>query len=194
MELFYIDRLKTAVVSSDTLKFQWSNQKSHRRSSDERALMRKFLHQMGLDRCPPFYKDLFFISAVAAGVLFWIILSRSVTWHSIPVEEAFSRRFLSLVLLQSLVEELLFRGFLQGQWHETRWGRSCWHGLSAANGTTSLLFVLSHLLSHPPGWAMAVFFPSMIFGYFRDRHDSLYPSIFLHIFYNAGYFYLTGLP
>lgn len=149
---------------------------------------------MGLDHLPPFHKDPLFLSALAAGVLFWLFLGRFVSWHPIRIEQALSRHFLSLVLLQPLVEELLFRGFLQGRWRETDWGRASWRGLSAANAMTSLLFVVGHLFSHPPAWAAAVFFPSMLFGYFRDRHESLYPAILLHVFYNAGYFYLTGLP
>jgi membrane protease YdiL (CAAX protease family) len=39
-----------------------------------------------------------------------------------------------------------------------------------------------------------VLFPSLIFGYFRDRYTSIYPCMVLHAFYNAGYFGLTGLP
>lgn len=131
---------------------------------------------------------------MSGGVLFWIALSRTVIWHPIPARELLSRHYLSLILLQPFIEELIFRGFLQGQWLQTAWGRSSRYGITGANLTASLLFVASHFVSHPPGWAAAVFFPSMIFGALRDRHDSLYPAILLHIFYNAGYFYLTGLP
>lgn len=156
--------------------------------------MRKLTEQLGLDRFTPFYRDPLFLSALAAGVLFWIVLGRSVAWNPIRAKDLFTGHFLSLILFQPLGEEVLFRGFLQGQWLQTRWGRAAFRGLTAANTVTSLLFVFSHFIGHPPGWALAVFFPSMIFGYFRDRHGSIYPSIFLHIFYNAGYFSLTGLP
>jgi uncharacterized protein len=156
--------------------------------------MREWIHQIGLDRCPPFHKDPLFLLALGAALLFWIIMARYVTLHPITAREALSFRFLFLVLLQPVAEEVLFRGFLQSQWRETDWGKRSWHALSAANGLTSFLFMFGHFFSHPPQWAIAVFFPSLIFGYFRDRHDSLYPSIFLHIFYNAGYFLLAGLP
>ena len=149
---------------------------------------------MGLDRAPLFYKDPLFISALAAALLFWAILGFYGMWHPMPVREILSPRFLFLTLLQPFIEELLFRGFLQGQWLDTQWGKSSRAGITAANGLTSFLFVFGHFVSHPPEWAIAVFFPSIIFGYFRDRHQSLYPSILLHIFYNAGYFFLTGLP
>jgi len=152
------------------------------------------IRQMGLDRFPPFFKDPIFLLAAAGAVLFWIVLGRSVDRHPIHPRDLLSRHYLSLILLQPFVEELLFRGFLQGQWLQTAWGSASRHGITVANLITSLLFVASHFISHPAGWAVAVFFPSMIFGYLRDRHDSLYPAMVLHMFYNAGYFYLTGLP
>ena len=158
------------------------------------TLVYKFIRQIGLDHAPPFYKDPLFVSALGAALFFWMILGLYGIWHPIPLRETLSSRFFFLVLLQPVAEELLFRGILQGQWIQTQWGKSSWLGFSAANAMTSLLFVLGHFISHPPLWAIAVFFPSILFGYFRDRHHSLYPSLFLHIFYNAGYFFLTGLP
>jgi membrane protease YdiL (CAAX protease family) len=38
--------------------------------------------------------------------------------------------------------------------------------------------------------SVAVFLPSLIFGYFRDRYDQLHASIVLHVFYNAGYIWI----
>jgi membrane protease YdiL (CAAX protease family) len=62
--------------------------------------------------------------------------------------------------------------------------------LTQANLTSSALFTTLHFTSHAPLWAIGVLLPSLLFGYFRDRHDSIYPAIVLHIFYNAGYFLL----
>jgi hypothetical protein len=70
------------------------------------------------------------------------------------------------------------------------WGRRQWAGLTTANLTVSVIFVALHFLTHPPLWAFGVLFPSLLFGYFRDRHHSVYPSMVLHVFYNAGYFLL----
>lgn len=156
--------------------------------------MKSLLRRTGLDRSPPFYKDPLFILALIAGILFWVALSLFAGARPMPVHGLLSRRYLFLVLFQPAVEELLFRGFLQGRWLQSRWGRSSLLGFTAANLAASLLFAVSHLFSHRVEWAAAVFLPSLLFGYFRDRYDSLYPSILLHIFYNAGYFYLTGLP
>jgi membrane protease YdiL (CAAX protease family) len=150
--------------------------------------------KMGLDRCPPFYKDFLFVSAMLAGGLFWLFLSLSVQVNLIPRRQILSGRFLSLVLWQPMMEELIFRGLLQGHWVQYPWGRHTWHGFTLANLLASLLFMFGHLFSHPPIWAFAVFLPSLIFGYFRDRYSSIYPPLLLHSFYNAGYFSLTGLP
>jgi membrane protease YdiL (CAAX protease family) len=38
-----------------------------------------------------------------------------------------------------------------------------------------------------------VLLPSLLYGYFRDRHGSVYPAIALHVFYNAGYFLLPRI-
>jgi membrane protease YdiL (CAAX protease family) len=63
-----------------------------------------------------------------------------------------------------------------------------------ANAITSVLFVMSHLYSHPLDWTASILLPAFVFGYMRDRFLSVYPSTALHIIYNAGYFILTGLP
>ncbi len=32
--------------------------------------------------------------------------------------------------------------------------------------------------------------PSLVFGYFKDKYHSLTAPILLHVFYNAGFFWL----
>ncbi|MBI3326661.1 MAG: JDVT-CTERM system CAAX-type protease [Nitrospinae bacterium] len=110
------------------------------------------------------------------------------------LRQALSLSFLSLALWQPLWEELLFRGVLQGQLGRHSWGQHACCGMTTANGITSLLFALGHFWRHPPLWALAVLAPSLLFGYVRDRHTSVYPAIALHALYNASYFWLTGLP
>ena len=87
-----------------------------------------------------------------------------------------------------LLEEWLFRGLLQPQLLTYRPLRTQRLGLSGANLLTSLLFGATHLLAHSPLWAAAVIIPSLIFGAFRDRYQSIVPAIILHSFYNLGYF------
>jgi membrane protease YdiL (CAAX protease family) len=94
----------------------------------------------------------------------------------------------SLLLWQPAVEELLFRGVLQGALLRTRFGARTILGLSLANVLASVAFVTSHLVHHAPLWALATFFPSLIFGVFRDRSGSVWPSLILHVWYNAAFF------
>ncbi|MEN8171059.1 MAG: JDVT-CTERM system glutamic-type intramembrane protease [Pseudomonadota bacterium] len=99
--------------------------------------------------------------------------------------------FIQLVLIFPLLEEAVFRGLIQ----ETIARRFNAHlgPLSHANIATSILFVLAHLFNHPALWAIAIFIPSLIFGYFRERYNHLLPPILLHIIYNSCYFLILPL-
>ena len=124
--------------------------------------------------------------ALLAGAAFWLAL----VWLGEPGPLQGPAALLSLVVLQPLGEELLFRGLLQGRLAARPWGRRSFLGLSRANWVASLLFTALHFIGHPPLWAAGVLLPALLFGYFRDRHDSVLPAIALHVFYNAGYFLL----
>ena len=94
----------------------------------------------------------------------------------------------ALVLWQPATEELLFRGLLQGYLARTPLGQRSRLGFSAANGITSLVFTAIHFLHQPPLWALGVFIPSLLFGYFRDLTGSIWPSLLLHVAFNAAFF------
>jgi membrane protease YdiL (CAAX protease family) len=49
------------------------------------------------------------------------------------------------------------------------------------------------LASQPARWAILVFAPSLVYGFFRDRYNNLYPSIVLHSTYNAGFILINIL-
>jgi uncharacterized protein len=100
----------------------------------------------------------------------------------------------ALVLWQPFVEELLFRGFIQGALAQGRWTRKKFLFLSLANYCTTLVFVAAHLLNHSIAWALAVTAPSLLFGHFRERHGQVYPSIALHAAYNACYLLFGLMP
>lgn len=99
--------------------------------------------------------------------------------------------FAIVSLLYPVLEELVFRGLLQG-WLAKRMKHRAWHGLSGANIITSVIFSALHFLHHPPLYAASVFVPSLVFGYFRERQHGLAAPIFLHAWYNAGYFWIFG--
>jgi membrane protease YdiL (CAAX protease family) len=124
--------------------------------------------------------------ALLAGLLFW----RALAWLAEPAPAPGLAALASLILLQPLLEELLFRGLLQGRLRARPWGRRQLGGFTLANLFATLLFTALHFISHPPLWAAGVLLPSLLYGYFRDRHDSVLPAIAQHVFYNAGYFLL----
>ncbi len=97
--------------------------------------------------------------------------------------------FLLLVMLYPVLEEMVFRGLIQGELMRKTVFKQQYQGITLANVLTSSLFVTAHLFTHPVGMAVLVFLPSLIFGYFRDRFDGwLLPAMLLHGYYNLGYF------
>ena len=144
------------------------------------------MHDLGLRSDWRWLADPQFFLALAAGVAFWAALA-GLGLQPAPLGLA---ALASVVLLQPVVEELLFRGLLQGWLAEKRWGRRGVAGFTAANLVAALAFTALHFVNHPPLWAAGVLLPALLFGYFRDRHASVLPAIALHVFYNAGYFLL----
>jgi len=124
------------------------------------------------------------VASLAAAVPVWIVLGMTMggrmqvahTWGA----------WLSLVLVQPVAEELVFRGVLQGQLLRLggthRAGPFTW-----ANLATTVGFVGLHLISQPPAWALATAAPSLLLGHLRERFGSVLPATLLHAVYNAGF-------
>ena len=132
----------------------------------------------------------FWLAVLAAAALWmlgyvWLAPDPDAAW---PLQRP--REVLFLVLLYPIVEELLFRGVLQGWLLGRQVFRHKLFGLTSANMLTSVIFTGLHFLTHPPLAAATVIVPSLIFGYFRDRHGSLHAPILLHVYYNLGYFWI----
>ena len=81
--------------------------------------------------------------------------------------------FLSQALGVALAEELFFRGALQSSL-ERRFGPRQGLVLSA------LLFALAHVGTELAFARLLVFFPGLLFGWLRQRSDSLWPSVVMH--------------
>jgi len=94
----------------------------------------------------------------------------------------------SLILWQPLVEEVLFRGVLQGALLRSPRGIRRIAGLTVANIATSIAFVLVHLVHQPVPWALGVFLPSLLFGLVRERSGSLWPPLLMHVLFNLAFF------
>jgi len=95
---------------------------------------------------------------------------------------------ISLTLWQPLVEELLFRGVVQGELARVLRLRGAWFGLTVANALTAAAFAAAHLVNQPPLWALATFFPALLFGWSRDRSGSVLPAWLLHAAFNGAFF------
>ena len=143
--------------------------------------------ELGLRCKKPFWtENKIYIALLAAPIT--LILSRwllPITFT--PIEASFLSLFL-FILWQPLIEELFFRGVLQGQLSHLHWFNQSYLGISRANLLVGVLFVMAHLFVHSAFWAWAVFLPSLVFGYFRDQYQCLTPSLILHSFYNLVFF------
>jgi membrane protease YdiL (CAAX protease family) len=130
--------------------------------------------------------------ALGAGPAFWVALffwTQPVFRLGWPASAPLA--FVSVALIYPVLEEIVFRGLLQ-DWLAARFHHRAWRCLSVANVVASLIFSGLHFIYHPPLYAALVFFPSLVFGCFKDRHAGLAAPILLHVWYNSGYFWLFG--
>jgi len=144
-------------------------------------------------RAPPtLWRDLQWGVALLAGPMVWLLLY-GVDQPNIQLDWPVSRpwMFMMLIAVYPVLEEVVFRGLIQGWLLGKTSNAPLCSSISQANMLTSIAFSLLHLFAHAPLMAALVLLPSLVFGYFRDRyHGWLVPSIVLHCFYNAGYFLL----
>lgn len=145
------------------------------------------LTDIGLASFPSFMKDRLFVLALFSGVLVWSVFWFTVVPTFSVAQDSIVRIFILTVIWYPVLEEILFRGMIQKYLFNNPWGRTTFAGLSEANWSTSLLFVLAHFLYQPAMWAILLIIPSLAYGFFRDKYASIYPSILLHSFYNAGF-------
>ena len=142
----------------------------------------------------PLYRDMLFRAAILLGPLYWLLLilleAPDLQWNK-PL--LYPWWFLQLVVLYPVLEELVFRGLVQELLRDYV-SRARYGPLTLANLLTSMLFAAAHLVFNPTPAALLVFFPSLVFGYFKDRTAALTASIILHGFYNAGFAWLFMNP
>jgi membrane protease YdiL (CAAX protease family) len=127
-------------------------------------------------------------------------LSTVLTPYVPKVEPAlrFPARFWEHILDQFLVvalpEEFFYRGYLQ-----TRL-RDVWPGgkrrlfgvrLGPAFWLTAALFALGHLAIFQV-WRLSVFFPALVFGWLREKTDSILPAVIFHALSNLTLFVLEA--
>jgi len=130
---------------------------------------------------------LFLLALFIAPVFWWLNYYFELSAAVVRVSWTF---LFVVAVLYPVLEELCFRGALQGYLLQSAWGQKHLLRLSRANCLTSVVFVIFHLYGQSIFWSLAVFAPSLLFGYMRERHHSVFPCIILHVFYNIGFFSL----
>lgn len=98
--------------------------------------------------------------------------------------------WISLIAVQPVMEELVFRGLLQGQALQLMASNGQPRRLgpvTLANVLATSCFVALHLRAQPLAWALAVAAPSLVLGHLRERFSSVWPSVLAHAIYNTGF-------
>lgn len=137
---------------------------------------------------PGLFRDKSFLLALVAGPIFWFVFWQLQLWGLAPVfSPATGNQWLMFVVVYPVLEEWVFRGFIQSWLLRVTDTWKAPFPVSPANLGTSCLFALCHVVTHGSIWAGAVIFPSLVFGGFRERYGSTSPGILLHCFYNLGF-------
>lgn len=90
------------------------------------------------------------------------------------------------ILAVALPEEMFYRGYLQSElerlWPPVQQG---WlRGLGVAVVVTSFIFAVGHLVTIPHPARLAVFFPSLMFGWLRSRTGGIGAAVLFHALCN----------
>ncbi len=97
----------------------------------------------------------------------------------------FAEWVLDDLFVVAIPEELFYRGYLQTRLRDA-WpqGRTFFGArLGPAFWMTAVLFALGHLAIFQ-AWRLAVFFPALLFGWMRERSNSIVGAALLHGFSN----------
>lgn len=101
-------------------------------------------------------------------------------------------KLLTFVILIPIIEEVLFRGFLQVWLLNKRWFQARSAGVSRANWSTSLAFAVAHLWQHAWQLFPGYFVVSLLLGHFRERYRGILVPVLLHAYYNLGWLLFTA--
>ena len=116
------------------------------------------------------------------GNHFWQTLVMGHSLHAALPDQNPAWLFIEQTLFIALPEEFFYRGWMQTVFTR-RWpagtkifgadfGRAIW--------ITSALFTIGHLAAIPHPFRLAVFFPSLLFGWLRAKRGSLVSPILFH--------------
>lgn len=127
----------------------------------------------------------FLVLALLAGPLGYATARLGWLGASPPILDGAT--LVNALLLAPVIEELIFRGGLQGLLDRTRFGGTSRGGVSVGNVLTSVAFSAAHFAVMAPALAVGVFLPSLVFGRLKQLYPSLLPAMLVHAWYNACY-------
>jgi uncharacterized protein len=127
--------------------------------------------------------DFQLLLALIAPLLVWPWVPAGL--FSFPENNIFNT--VALFTLVPIVEEILFRGFLQGWLLQKIWFGKINAGISRANWFTGIAFASAHLWQHALWLMPGYFLVSLLLGHFRERYQGIRVSILLHAYYNLGF-------
>ncbi|PIR20935.1 MAG: hypothetical protein COV45_03475 [Deltaproteobacteria bacterium CG11_big_fil_rev_8_21_14_0_20_47_16] len=93
---------------------------------------------------------------------------------------------LTQLIVVALPEETFFRGYMQTRFQQIFKPRWSIFGARLGWGwiLTCIIFAAAHSLIQFQWWHFAIFFPSLVFGYLRERTDGLIAPILFHALSN----------
>ena len=94
-----------------------------------------------------------------------------------------------LVISIAVLEEILFRGFLQGWLLGRAQFRQRSFCFSRAIWLSSLAFAIAHIWTHSLILVPGYFAVGIVLGYFRERYKGILIPVLLHAYYNLGLLY-----
>ena len=120
------------------------------------------------------------VAAVVAPLLIWPFIP--------PWDSSYLKGWKDGITFASIpiLEEMLFRGFLQGGLLSSNRFKPISAGFSRANWLTSFAFATAHLWQHPPILLPGYLAVSLVLGYFFERYRGILVPVLLHSYYNLG--------
>ena len=101
--------------------------------------------------------------------------------------------FFVLCVASPILEEYVFRGMLY-EFIDARcrkvWFFGDYLSISFANATTTVLFVITHMITREPMVGALVLVPSLYLGLLRHRYGSIGVCMLIHALWNIGWFSL----
>jgi hypothetical protein len=129
------------------------------------------------------------LAAVIAPLLVWPWIP---PWEDSILEEGLPGATVLCVSI-AVLEEVLFRGGIQG-WLLTRASfRKNSFRFSRANWLTSSIFAAAHVWQHPFALVPGYLAVSLMLGYFRERYNGILVPVALHAWYNLALLFLPVL-